>query len=322
MDNLCHTLVGAAFGEAGLKRRTRFGNAALMIAANLPDLDVLVFATDVPPVSFRRGWTHGLLAQALLPLALAGVFLVVDRWWPSEQEPDPARASAALRASFSGLLLLSYVGVLSHVFLDFLNNYGVRLLMPFSGRWFYGDSLFIIDPWMWLTLGAGVLLARRRRWGFSAARVSLVVVAAYVAVMLVSARAARTFVQDAWRAERGRDARAVMVGPLPVTPLQRTVIVDAGDHYETGPFSWFPRQLTLDADVVAKRDDAPPVHAARIDPRMRGMLVWSRFPFYDVDPAPGGVLVTLRDLRFMLMGRGGFATTVFVPAGHDGSHDK
>ncbi len=45
MDNLCHTLVGAAIGEAGLKIRTRFGNPALMIAANLPDLDVLVFAT-------------------------------------------------------------------------------------------------------------------------------------------------------------------------------------------------------------------------------------------------------------------------------------
>ena len=55
MDNVCHTLVGAAFGEAGLKRRTRFGGATLMIAANLPDLDVLVFTTDVPSVAFRRG---------------------------------------------------------------------------------------------------------------------------------------------------------------------------------------------------------------------------------------------------------------------------
>src|SRR5215510_3396949 len=59
MDNLCHTLVGAALGEAGLKRRTRFGNATLMIASNLPDVDVLVFASNTPPVAFRRGWTHG-----------------------------------------------------------------------------------------------------------------------------------------------------------------------------------------------------------------------------------------------------------------------
>src|SRR5687767_5874548 len=77
MDNLCHTLVGAAMAEAGLKRRTQWGSVALMIAANIPDLDVLVFATDTPPVSFRRGWTHGVLAQALLPWALAGVFMLV-----------------------------------------------------------------------------------------------------------------------------------------------------------------------------------------------------------------------------------------------------
>ena len=49
--------------------------------------------------------------------------------------------------------------MLSHPFLDWLNNYGVRLLMPFSDRWFYGDTLFIVDPWLWLILGGGVMLA-------------------------------------------------------------------------------------------------------------------------------------------------------------------
>ena len=68
MDNLCHTLVGWAMGEAGLKRKTRYGNAALMIAANLPDIDVLVFLTSTPSVEFRRGWTHGILAQLVLPI--------------------------------------------------------------------------------------------------------------------------------------------------------------------------------------------------------------------------------------------------------------
>jgi len=113
------------------------------------------------------------------------------------------------------------------------------------------------------------------------------------------------------------------VGPLPVTPLRRLVIVDAGDHYETGEFSWFPRRITLDPEVVPKRDEAPSVIAARnTDPRMRGILVWSRFPFYVIDPVPGGVRVTLRDMRFSLMGRGGFAATVFVPTRHEGPEEK
>ncbi len=79
MDNVCHTLLGAALGEAGLKQRTRFGNATLMIAANLPDIDVMVFVTDTPSVAFRRGWTHGILAQALLPIVLPGLIWLAAR---------------------------------------------------------------------------------------------------------------------------------------------------------------------------------------------------------------------------------------------------
>ena len=46
MDNLCHTLTGAAFAEAGLKTHTRFGTAAHVIAANLPDADVVALALE------------------------------------------------------------------------------------------------------------------------------------------------------------------------------------------------------------------------------------------------------------------------------------
>jgi inner membrane protein len=61
------------------------------------------------------------------------------------------------------LFLASAVGVASHPFLDWLNTYGIRLLMPFDGRWFYGDAAFIVDPWLWLLLGGTVMLARRGR---------------------------------------------------------------------------------------------------------------------------------------------------------------
>ena len=159
MDNLCHTLVGAAIGEAGLKRRTRYGAAALMISANIPDLDVLSFLTDTSPVSFRRGWTHGILAQIALPVLMTGAFWMWNRW----RKP----ASGAAHPFHAGwLLALSFVGVYSHVFLDYLNNYGVRLLTPVDWRWFYGDSVFIIDMAV-ACLGAGVWVlgdnARRGR---------------------------------------------------------------------------------------------------------------------------------------------------------------
>src|SRR5687768_14622499 len=179
MDNVCHTLVGAAFGQAGLKRRTRFGNATLMIAANVPDVDVLVFATSTPAVAFRRGWTHGIAAQILLPIALTAVMLLIARMRPADDDGPPASAR--------WLLLLAYVGMISHVLLDLLNTYGVRLLTPFDWRWLYGDAVFIIDPWLWVTLGLGIWLSARRARLTPAhppgapARVALVVAALYIA---------------------------------------------------------------------------------------------------------------------------------------------
>jgi inner membrane protein len=289
MDNLCHTLVGAALGEAGLKRRTRFGNATLMIASNLPDIDVLVFATGTPSVAFRRGWTHGILADALLPPLLTGVILFVASRRPAASREPSIRPMQ--------LLLLSYIGVILHVSMDLLNTYGVRLLMPFSQQWFYGDVLFIIDPWLWLALGTGVGLSVRRRapnWS----RASLAVAAAYVLTMLVAARAARAEMIDRWQQVEGQPPQALMVGPIPVTPLQRQIIIDAGDRYETGMFTWRPRNIRFDMDAVPKNDSDPLVAVASTAPNIRAFLVWSRFPFWTFEPVEGGTRVTVADMRF------------------------
>ena len=289
MDNLCHTLVGAALGEAGLKRRTRFGNATLMIASNLPDIDVLVFATGTPSVAFRRGWTHGILADALLPPLLTGVMLFVASRRPATSREPSIRPMQ--------LLLLSYIGVILHVSMDLLNTYGVRLLMPFSQHWFYGDVLFIIDPWLWLALGTGVALSIRRRapnWS----RASLAVAAAYVLTMLVAARAAQAEMIDRWQQVEGQPPQALMVGPIPVTPLQRQIIIDAGDRYETGMFTWRPRNIRFDRDDVPKNDSDPRVAVARTAPNIRAFLVWSRFPFWTFEPIEGGTRVTIGDMRF------------------------
>jgi inner membrane protein len=290
MDNLCHTLVGAAIGEAGLKRRTRYGSAALMIAANLPDVDVLVFATSVPSVAFRRGWTHGVLAQALLPVVFAAVMTLAAR------RRGHGAASAGARVHFGWLLALSYIGVLSHVFLDYLNNYGIRLLAPFDWRWFYGDAVFIIDIWLWVVLGVGVWVARRRGQR-TAAAAALAIAAVYVAVMLGSARAARPVVSRAWAAQEGHEPLALMAGPVPVTPFRRDVIVDAGREYAAGTLRW-PREVAFARERVPKHADARLVARAREAPNVRGFLVWARFPYWEVRKVPGGALVTVRDMRF------------------------
>ncbi len=302
MDNLCHTLAGAAMGEAGLKDGTRFGNATLMIAANLPDIDVLAFATSTPAVTFRRGWTHGALAVAVLPLALAGFLMLWDRWRPQRRPGGPP-------ARFGMLLLLSYVGVGSHVLLDLLNNYGVRLLMPFSGRWFYGDTLFIVDIWLWLILGIGVWMSWKRRVPAPARR-ALVAAGIYIFLMFTSARVSRQMVLNAWIEKWGGPPRAWMVGPVPVTPFSKAIIVDAGNHFETGRFSWFGTPVRFDPERLPSRAEDPPVVKAARDPRMKAVLGWARFPYFEVTPVSGGHEVTLTDLRFgSILGR----TSVVVP---------
>ena len=290
MDNVCHTLVGAALGEAGLKRLSPRGNAALMIAANIPDLDALVFLTGTPSVSFRRGWTHGVLAQALLPILLAGVFLWFDRW-RSARRGEPSRANPL------ALLALCYIGVFSHVLLDYLNNYGIRLLMPFSGRWFYGDAVFIVDPWLWLMFGAGVFWARRALSN-RPAQVALALACVYIAGMLWLAAASRRIVLDAWTMAHGKEPRGLMVGPMPFDPLTKQIIIDDGDHYETGTLGWWPRRVSFDRETVPKNDEFIMAARARRDPRISAVLVWARFPYYEIRSSGDTAVVTLRDMRF------------------------
>jgi inner membrane protein len=307
MDNLCHTLAGAALGEAGLKRRTAMGTATLMIASNLPDIDVAVFATDTLAMSFRRGWTHGVLALAILPALLAGVMLVWDRW---RRRRNAARPTANLQ----GLLLLSYVGTWLHVFMDWLNSYGVRLLKPFSDRWFYGDALYIIDPILYLLFGGAIIVARisaRRghgtpqRW----ARRGLAVAAIYMAAMLASNWWARSEVQSGLQ-RAGQDGARFMVTPVFANPLGREVIVDLGDRYEKG-FLWFdplPHFRPAGYGVPTNRSD-PAVAQAAESPRIQAFLMWSRFPFFVVERTAAGTRVFVNDYRYSgPSGREGWAT--------------
>lgn len=307
MDNLCHTLVGAALGKAGLARRTTLGMSTLVIANNLPDVDVAVFATGTLAMSFRRGWTHGVLALLALPVILTAAVLVYDRRAVQRRAdaPPPARARE--------LLLLSYLGVGLHVFMDLMNSYGVRLLMPFTGQWFYGDALFIVDPWLYLSLGLGWWLSRRREARGLAhagrpARVGLGLATVYVGMMLASNLVARGAVRDGLeRAGRAAGTR-FMVTPIAVNPFSREVVVDAGDRYEKGQLWFEPRPHFRPSGFgMAKGLNQPEVQPALASPRARAFLSWSRFPFVQVDRSSAPPTIWLNDYRYANAGAYGWS---------------
>lgn len=299
MDNLCHTLVGAALGSAGLARRKPLATATLLIGANLPDVDAITYALSDGPtaLAFRRGWTHGALAMAVLPVLLAAAMVGWDRSVRRRKRKDRAPAL------FAALLLPAFVAVLSHPLLDFFNTYGVRFLFPFSRRWFYGDTLFIVDPWVWIALALGIALSRilRRRGNPRSerpARVALAAVTAYIAVMMASGLIGRGIVRRA-AAEEGLAASGrVLVSPLPLVPTWRMALVEEPGGYRFGSLRWGPSPVVR-FDAFRPVNDADPAVAAakRLRP-FRQFLVWARFPYYDVRREGSSAVVTAGDARY------------------------
>jgi inner membrane protein len=157
MDPIAHTFTGMALAAAGLRRATPLAATALFMGVNAPDVDIVTgFLAEYESLAFRRGWTHGVLALVLWPFVLTGVLLAWDRYVRRRRNPSAAPARAG------PLLALTAIAIVSHPTLDWLNNYGLRWLMPFSGRWYYGDALFVIDPWFWLLTGGAAFLTFSR----------------------------------------------------------------------------------------------------------------------------------------------------------------
>lgn len=187
MENVTHTLAGLALARAGLGRTSRLATTALVIGANLPDVDLAWSSFRNPLTYFQghRGFTHSLAGLLVLTLLLWAVLLAIDRMVAGRVQGEGARPGP--------LLIASALGVLSHGALDALNSYGIRPFLPWSGDWRYGDLLVIVDPWLWLVLGGAVFVTARggrRRplaWGMGAAAAAIVVL--FTPVVPVAARA-------------------------------------------------------------------------------------------------------------------------------------
>ena len=289
MDNLTHSLVGAVMGQAGLKKTTGLAMPALIIGANLPDVDAACFfwLHGTEHLAFRRGITHGPPALVLLPLVLAGMLWGWDRW----QTRRGTRPEARLPVRFGWLYAMAFIGCLSHPFFDWLNVYGIRLLEPFSSQWFYGDTLFIIDPWLWALLIAGIWVSRRReKAGGDWARAGQVGIAAVVAYIGVN-WAITLSVERSLLAESGRPDVVAIAAPVPLAFWQREKLIGNptyGQWYvETpGKEPWLNGYNQAGCDLEERR---------KTDLQLDAFLFWSRAPY--VHKRKGGAF-WIGDARF------------------------
>ena len=172
MDNITHSVVGLGVGEliqrslppeadpARHRTRHRLLLTACAVASNFPDLDLLFTHLAPAPLGYllhHRGHTHTLLyllPQALLLLALLWAL------WPNARQL--LRASGDARR---GLGMALAAGFLLHLGMDAMNNYGVHPFYPFSGTWYFGDMVFIIEPLFWVAFGVPLAMALPSRRG-------------------------------------------------------------------------------------------------------------------------------------------------------------
>lgn len=130
MDNLTHGLAGALLAQAGFRQRYgRAASIALVVGSELPDLDGLFdLAGPVVGLQHHRGLTHafaGGLGLALLGAAVLYGVLRYRYYWR--------------------LVGLLYLGVLLHIWMDYLTSYGTQIFLPFDDGRYTADAVFIID---------------------------------------------------------------------------------------------------------------------------------------------------------------------------------
>ena len=225
------------------------------------------------------------------------------------------------------ILLLAAISILTHPILDALNTYGVRWLMPLRADWFYGDTLFIVDPWLWLVLGLGWILSRPRRStrGYVVvatrpARIALAVALAYIVAMAGSAAVARQIVRVELASAGSEPVEQLMVGPRLATPLVRDVVATQGGSYRVGTFHWLRRPHLDPASLRTfrrERPNDPAVVEAEATTLGRRFLGWARFPVVQLETVTGGRrLVQLVDLRYADRPGAGFGTAT-VPVARD-----
>jgi inner membrane protein len=220
VDNITHAFVGAALAECALPARAtratrRVFMAAAVVAASAPDVDLAYTWITEAPLGYllhHRGHSHTPPGLLVLGLILIGVI----RLWPAAW-----RVASVVRAR---LAVLVAAALASHLLLDAANVYGTHLLYPFTSRWYYGDAVFIFEPWVWLLLGVAVARNassaawRRTAWALTVAPPAVLLAVGLVTPAVVTLLTIAGAALSAALAGRGPRARAAvaLVGTLVV----------------------------------------------------------------------------------------------------------
>lgn len=326
VENITHSLLGATLAELTLpetasrsQRRVFF--TVGIVASNLPDADLLYTSITAEPLGYllhHRGHTHTLVGLAGQALLIVAVYML----------PAISRHVGELRPRLWALIAAS---LLSHLTLDSWNSYGVHPFWPLSNRWYYGDTIFIVELLFWTILGGALWMNSRARRSVSASRWSaqrrsgaaLAGMALFVVLMSGAKQVARARAIAATQPGTG-EIMDVILSPLPANPLCWSALAvvkhEAAAEYAMtrGTVSILPRWANANGCGGASGADVawqPPVRQsltrlrelARDDCWVRAWLQFGRAPML----ADGEI----SDLRYGGTRRANFSSMRLPPRG-------
>ncbi|HEY1272976.1 MAG TPA: metal-dependent hydrolase [Terriglobales bacterium] len=314
MEPITHLLTGACLGRAGLNRKTALATATLTLAAEAPDVDVFGrFGGPVFGFAHHRGFTHSFLG---VPLVAAAVLAIIYAVWRLRgrrlKDPD-------LPPRWGWLYLYACLAGLSHILLDFTNNYGVRPFWPLSERWYSWDIVFIVEPLLWIFLIGGLVVpslfalineeigARRKGPnGRLAATLALIAVVATWGLRDFEHRSALAALDS--RLYRGEDPVRVSAYPYWVNPFHWSGVVETRSFFAVAEVNSFAPEVDPAGRMTLryKPEETPVTLAAKKSGLGRVYLDWAQYPVTEAEQVTGprpGYTVRFYDLRYDYPGR-------------------
>jgi inner membrane protein len=310
MDNLTHSLTGLALSRAGLNRFSPHATALLLLSANAPDIDILAASRgEFAYIEAHRGYTHCFL---FLPVLAALPVLVIA-------------GVSRRRLPWLKAWLLCCVGLTSHLMMDWTNSFGVRLLLPFSSRWFHLDLNSLYDGWILAVLAVAAVwplfarLVSNEIGARPAAGRGIAVFALAFSVLFDCGRAAlhaRAVAQlDSRLYDNAPPVQAAAL-PEPFSPFQWTGIAESPGAYRALELDVFGQPDFENAHTWYKLAMTATLENAKATEPFRYFLYFARFPVWSVNPVirgngMQGHRVELTDLRFGSPGAGSFHCIAF-----------
>lgn len=297
-------------GRAGLNRKTALATLTLTLAAESPDLDVLGrFGGPAFGFAHHRGFTHSFLGTLICAAFVVGfVYLIWRLRGRKIKDPNlPPRWG----------LLFGYACLagLSHILLDFTNNYGVRPFWPFSEKWYSWDIVFIVEPVMLALLILGLLvpaifglvdreigIQKRGPRGRLAASLALAGVVLMWGVRDYEHRRAVNALES--REYQGVDPLRVSAYPTWINPFHWYGVVETPAFFALAPVNSSAPEVDPEGEMELrnKPEETPVTLAAKRSYLGRVYLDWAQYPITETEElsgAQGGYIVHFQDLRFV-----------------------